>query len=1048
MKTIQTLNLIINWRQQRQQQQQQEEEETQQQSSTAVMTTTDEEDPTVSITVSPPPPDSTTTTADDTTTTTATSSDETMSSSSATAATVANDDDDDDLSPDDSDIDIIELDELDASTADDDDDDVEVDKHNSVHNGDDEDDDDDDDDNDDQLSTASLCSSSVVSQVSDLSFLRDQYLRQHLLSPNDSLNEDLSETSSLNYRELTTEVQLKRGTRAYVHTRNSGLNGKLNLVLILSLSAVIGLGIGHFIGWSNNRHHQHRHLSMGQVIKLKQLQDELVVCMDNQQITGSHQTNGQSALVCHSDGDYFRQKFETLFSENKYLLDAFERTQQHYHSDGDLRNIIADKECDNETAGEEFHKLKLGFLVTQMEHLQLLKTLEEVKSKGKQSEQRVKDLEEENSELKMKLVEEEEDDQQIVESWGNRVAILETENQELRTRLEDDEEEDSVVLKRLNDKIDELMQENEELKAAINQLEAQVVNVVGHTISAGEEEEEAEGVSISSQSSRIDHNIRNGGSGGARDNGADIKMPVKLDLLKQRINQMIIENDELKSTIGRLRWTTQEQPPPPPSSDDDLIDEEDIDDETKYVNSIVDDYSSSYSSNELAEELLAQQLEEQLTELKDQLISEQLESKKWRQMYESLKKTEKSDNSNTNNGNSKNQKTLYENTNYDDFVDDDDNVLYDWVMNSTNMVKEALVTGSGIVSDKLKTLYTKMTSENESFIPSEVFAGLNITHSVLQSFNRRLHDKWQELQDMKFAFTSTNGGGGRSGAGSDSGGSGHEKVANKMARLFQQTVRKLREAGNRLLSKEEKLRTRVDQFAARIAKVIDKMDNKWNQLLDKLAKRYSKNGANSGSGGASASDNDDGSDKKKKGDDEEKINWFFERANSRRQQHQQHYSFTGTTGSEDIGDGSYRAYRRESYHKSRVNNGKVRVHININDVDGDEDDSTADYQSVVTDNYDNSELKGDFETIIDNDDDVDDDNDNNNLNNNNNNNDNWFLKKSRKPRMASFYDWDGLRANHRQYRRLKHRSNGRRYHHNHQFGDETHYRFYQHSRQR
>lgn len=66
--------------------------------------------------------------------------------------------------------------------------------------------------------------------------------------------------------------------RAYVHTPNTVLNNKLTLVLILSITAVVGLGIGHFIGWSN-QWNQQRQLSMGQVIKLKQLQDDLLVCM-------------------------------------------------------------------------------------------------------------------------------------------------------------------------------------------------------------------------------------------------------------------------------------------------------------------------------------------------------------------------------------------------------------------------------------------------------------------------------------------------------------------------------------------------------------------------------------------------------------------------------------------------------------------------------------------------------------------------------------------------------------------------------------------------
>jgi hypothetical protein len=93
-------------------------------------------------------------------------------------------------------------------------------------------------------------------------------------------------------------VELKRGVRAYVHTPNTGLNGKLNLILILSVSTVIGLGIGNFIGWSNYWKQQ-KQLSLGQVMKLKQLQDELVVCMQNQAKTWNQtpQMVGQNAKV-------------------------------------------------------------------------------------------------------------------------------------------------------------------------------------------------------------------------------------------------------------------------------------------------------------------------------------------------------------------------------------------------------------------------------------------------------------------------------------------------------------------------------------------------------------------------------------------------------------------------------------------------------------------------------------------------------------------------------------------------------------------------------
>ncbi|CAG2113270.1 unnamed protein product [Medioppia subpectinata] len=668
--------------------------------------------------------------------------------------------------------------------------------------------------------------------------------------------------------------------------------------------------------------------------------------MQNQVNKGS-QLEGQSAQICYSDNDYFRGKFETLFSENKGLLDALQRTQQHYHSDGDLKNIIAVKDCDNKSASDEFHKLKLGFLVTQMEHLHLLKTLEEVKYKGQQSEKRVKDLEVENSELKMKLVEEEEDDEVIVQSWGSRVALLETENQELKTRLVEDEEEDSVVMARLNARIGELVTENQELKAAINQLEVQVVNV-GHNPAAG-----------------VDTN----GYSNARviDTETAGKVPIKLDLLKQRINQMVIENDELKSTIARLRWTSHDQMIVDEDSDP-LIDEEIIEEE--------EESSPEYESQESSAEEM-EQLERQLNELRDMLSTEQMESKKWRQMYESLKTTKSDDNidktPNKDNQRSKPSK------NKPKEAADNDNILFDWVLNSTSLFKDAVRKGSAVFSDRFQELYNKVMAENESIIPLEVFNGLNLTQTVITDLNRRLTNKWHELQDLRTVFTA-----------------GNEKISAKMSRLYAQTVRKLHDAKHKLLSKEESVRSKVDQFSARMSRLVDKMDAKWNQLLAKLSKRYGQQPSAEKSGRQSADE-----------EYEPKINWFFERANSRRQQP---YTTTGFAGHQRSTDRLDRTIRVNVNSRHRVLKGDL-----YSDVDSGDDEVDNDYDGSDGDSSGAEEAE-----------DV-----------------NWFLKERRKPRMESDYSFPRpvSASNARYHRRMKFRSNGR-------FESSTSHRIHHHYRQR
>jgi hypothetical protein len=416
-----------------------------------------------------------------------------------------------------------------------------------------------------------------------------------------------------------------------------------------------------------------------------------------------------------------------------------------------------------------------------------------VKYKGQQSEKRVQDLEVENSELKMKLVEEEEDDEVIVQSWGNRVAILENENKELRSRIEDDEEEDSVVLQNLNDRIEELLEENNELKSAITQLEAQVV-MVGHnptTISSSDGEYSLPRLPKS-----------------------DDKVPVKLDLLRQRINQMVLENDELKTTIARLRWSEK-------SRDSDLVLEEEEEEEENPA-------------------LDLSKLEEQMNSLKEMLTTEQIESKKWKEMYEEMKfKNEEMLNKENNNNNNNNNRKQF-----------DESVVYEWIWNSTNVLKEVLISGSSAVGDRLKTMFEQL-SRSGSIIPNEIYNGINTTQSILSDLNQRLQNKWEELQNLKNVMSN-----------------GDQKLSYKMAKLLENTLRKIQDAGEKLINNENTLKARVEHFSNRISRLVENLDNKWNELLNKWSKRYSKRYDSNEETKSNTMPN----------------NWFLERASSRRAQ--------------------------------------------------------------------------------------------------------------------------------------------------------------------
>ncbi|KAK8727764.1 hypothetical protein OTU49_009447, partial [Cherax quadricarinatus] len=73
----------------------------------------------------------------------------------------------------------------------------------------------------------------------------------------------------------------------YKHTPDKDLNSRLNIVVALTLACVLGLGLGHFLGWSS-RSVWHESMSSAQVRRLRELQDDLVSCMNTPIQASSH----------------------------------------------------------------------------------------------------------------------------------------------------------------------------------------------------------------------------------------------------------------------------------------------------------------------------------------------------------------------------------------------------------------------------------------------------------------------------------------------------------------------------------------------------------------------------------------------------------------------------------------------------------------------------------------------------------------------------------------------------------------------------------------
>lgn len=248
-----------------------------------------------------------------------------------------------------------------------------------------------------------------------------------------------------------------------------------------------------------------------------------------------------------------------MFDENQGLKELFQKTQKHF-AENRFDFIIDDKEFNNKNTNEEFHNLKLDLLIKQMEHLKLLEVLENIKSKGKQTEKRVRVLEEENQDLKNKLEEEEQDDRVMAEDYNLRVAQLQEENQELRDQFRIDEDEDGRLISELQSKIWLLDSNNQQLRRLLKNLERQ--------ISMHNDNDDDEPLTIMNTNDDIEQDSME--KEHLNEKNKYQSSPESLiinenesyqryNIIRQRINQLMLENEELKAKIARYRWTNGEQ---------------------------------------------------------------------------------------------------------------------------------------------------------------------------------------------------------------------------------------------------------------------------------------------------------------------------------------------------------------------------------------------------------------------------------------------------------------------------------------------------------
>ncbi|XP_071794548.1 uncharacterized protein [Asterias amurensis] len=113
----------------------------------------------------------------------------------------------------------------------------------------------------------------------------------------------------------------KSGVRQYKHSRDEGFNATLDWLVFMVLITGLALGIGHFIGSSQEMAYQHS-MNTGQVQRLRELQDDLVTCLDHS--TGP---NNKIAITAESSSPAL-QAIRLMESLNSRILADKDPEQQ------------------------------------------------------------------------------------------------------------------------------------------------------------------------------------------------------------------------------------------------------------------------------------------------------------------------------------------------------------------------------------------------------------------------------------------------------------------------------------------------------------------------------------------------------------------------------------------------------------------------------------------------------------------------------------------------------------------------------------------------
>ncbi|XP_063842678.1 calponin homology domain-containing protein DDB_G0272472-like isoform X19 [Scylla paramamosain] len=143
----------------------------------------------------------------------------------------------------------------------------------------------------------------------------------------------------------------------YRHTPDRDLNSRLNIVVALTLACVLGLGLGHFLGWSSRSMWQ-ENLNSAQIIEALNLENEEL----RSEISRLQQENVSPIKISGKDGKIardMRERITQLLIDNEELRVAAAKQQFDSLPEGDTRAF-------NNALGTNY---KLRLAVSKLIHL-------------------------------------------------------------------------------------------------------------------------------------------------------------------------------------------------------------------------------------------------------------------------------------------------------------------------------------------------------------------------------------------------------------------------------------------------------------------------------------------------------------------------------------------------------------------------------------------------------------------------------------------------------------------------------------------------------